>query len=392
MQAKGSEGDEADDAKGSDGPNPWLERLWGEEVKFARLRFCLIGVCLALVVLHAIAPNGFKVDLTTLGLIVIAVAIGLEPLIESITLPGGTGVKFRARVDRLADASAEFRIEGSSFIPRRDLPPPIEPQDEPEPAMHDANRPTPEESEPESGPETGPTPEPELEPAEDSCRPSYGRWIPIPIRDPDAVVDRVLREASSSPRLGLISMATELESETNRLLAISGWGQGRRRWPLRQAVDKLIELGQLPTSMADIIKSFVEVRNLAVHGPRRPDEDDVVAAVSAGIDIYLGIAGIPRQTHLVRGIGVPLYSDEALSIPIRKGCGVILMNVGPDEDATSESICPTTQDYFEIGDEVAWGWGRQGWGPAWYRHPRTGKVEHAWDGALEFLGPPLRML
>ena len=45
-----------------------------------------------------------------------------------------------------------------------------------------------------------------------------------PVRADD-VVDRILAEAERSPRVGLRLMDAELEQETRRLLAGSGWGQ-----------------------------------------------------------------------------------------------------------------------------------------------------------------------
>jgi hypothetical protein len=50
-------------------------------------------------------------------------------------------------------------------------------------------------------------------------------------------------------------------------------------------------------------------------------------------------------------------------------------------------VFPTTRTHFERGREVAWDWNRdRSWGPAWYRHPDSGDLQHAWDSSLEFIG------
>ena len=45
----------------------------------------------ALIVVHGLDPSGFRVDSTTLALVVVVVVSLLVPLLESATLPGGGG-------------------------------------------------------------------------------------------------------------------------------------------------------------------------------------------------------------------------------------------------------------------------------------------------------------
>ena len=339
-----------------------LGRLWGDEIRYAGLRIAVVVLCVALIVLHAAAPKGFHVDLTTLGLVVVVAAVLLEPLIESFTLPGGAGVAFRRRVDNLTEASAQFSEEAPTFQPQEQKSPEL-----PGPVAEEGHI--------ETSAEVG----------RDLIQAPHSH-----ARAAEQIADRVLDEASLDPRLGLMSIARELELEVNRLLAVSGWGQGRRRWPLAQAVDKLVEMQQLPASTSHAIRAFTSVRNLAVHGAKTPDEQAVTAAVLAGIDIYVGIASIPREAHIVDEINIELYADEELTQRIERGVGVALHNVGPD--SLSRTVYPTTRDYFRPGDEVAWGWGPGRWEAAWYRDRESGAAMQAFDAALEFVGPPLREL
>jgi hypothetical protein len=339
-----------------------LGRLWGERIRYAGLRIAVVVLCVALIVLHALAPKGFRVDLTTVGLVVVVVAVLLEPLIESFTLPGGAGVAFRRRVDDLTEASAQFSEEAPTFQPQEQKSPEL-----PEPAAEGDQIAT------------------SADGGRDLIQAPYSQ-----ARAAEEIADRVLDEASLDPRLGLMSIARELELEVNRLLAVSGWGQGRRRWPLAQAVDKLVEMQQLPASTSQAIRAFTSVRNLAVHGAKPPDEQAVTAAVLAGIDIYVGIASIPRGAHIVDEINIELYADEGLIQRIERGVGVALRNLGPD--SVSRTVYPTTRDYFRPGDEVAWGWGSGQWEAAWYRDRESGAAMKAFDAALEFVGPPLREL
>jgi len=146
--------------------------------------------------------------------------------------------------------------------------------------------------------------------------------------------------------------------------------------------------------MAHAADLFSKVRNAAVHEPKGPSDDEIIRAIDAGLNIYRALAAVPRERNFVKVTNVPLFSDLELVSPVSEGTGLMLCTVAasPREERT-ERIYPTTRTYFEPGDEVAWGWSdQQQWGPAWYRHPISGEVVKAWDGSLEFIGPPLRRL
>ena len=94
-------------------------------------------------------------------------------------------------------------------------------------------------------------------------------------------------------------LSSELDRAVHHLLMGSGWGAKRRRWPLRDGVARLVELGVIPASATSAADAFTQVRNAVVHGSRARSDDDVLRAIDSGIGIYNAIANVPRERNFV---------------------------------------------------------------------------------------------
>jgi hypothetical protein len=156
-------------------------------------------------------------------------------------------------------------------------------------------------------------------------------------------------------------------------------------------VARLVELGVIPASATSAADLFRQVRNDVVHGAQPHSGDDILRAIDSGIGIYNAVANVPRERNFVLATDIPLFGDEALTVPITDATGIMLRTVAANSQKTeSERIFPTTRDHFRVGEEVSWVWSSSHvWRSAWYRHPKTDAVRKGWDSAAEFIGTPI---
>ena len=196
-----------------------------------------------------------------------------------------------------------------------------------------------------------------------------------------AEVQSILREAATSPRVAVMTIAAELEADVRRLSAITGWGRDART--VRQ------QLSSVP--IADDLRSAVDdfwtVRNQVVHGSSASD-DDVLRAVDYGLRILEALDRVPVETNLVEAV-VPVYEDPQAASRRMDVMGLVLKTIPPDGGDSHFRIFPTTRTDYEKGKQVSWEWGPRQWGESWYRDPGTGEVKYAWTSSLEFVGRQL---
>jgi len=336
----------------------------GDADHVVQLRAVLLVLLVALIALHGLAPGSFKVDATTIGLVVVAVVVVLVPLLKSATLPGGGGVVFRDELNRLSDVASDLlsqlpdrAVDAAAVRPAAPVTPPPDAASAGDAAQA-----------------IGATP-----PAD----------VPAPSGEDHDVVAQVLAEAARSPKIGLILLSSELERETNLILARKGWHGDRRMWPLALGIRQIVEHGALPSDALSAAASFTNVRNTIIHGAATPSDDEVIRAIDAGLSIYAALRAVPDERHYVVAAHVPLFSDEQCETPITDADGVIILTVGPGRQERHERVFPTTKSAFlRAGGEVAWGWNmNRWWGQAWYRDPASGEVRGAFGSAAEFIGP-----
>lgn len=202
----------------------------------------------------------------------------------------------------------------------------------------------------------------------------------------DTSVQKILEEASKSPKAALLFLAAEVERELRRLLASTGWHQGERVFGLREGFDILQRIDLLPRHVASSVRLFSEMRNRLVHGADATS-DDVLRAVDSGVTILKALRAIPHEVNVVHHPGVEIYADASASAPIEGVRGVILETTSPGGANKMLRIFPTTKTHFAKGQRVAWEWnGTRVFGPAWYRDPATSEVKSAWVSSMEFTG------
>ena len=103
-----------------------------------------------------------------------------------------------------------------------------------------------------------------------------------PVTRADDLIDHVLEEADRSPKVGLRLMDAELEQETRRLLAGSGWGGGRLDWTVRQGIDRLFELGVVSQSVHGSLNVLETVR-AQLNAGEPVSQSEVLVALDVGI-------------------------------------------------------------------------------------------------------------
>jgi hypothetical protein len=200
------------------------------------------------------------------------------------------------------------------------------------------------------------------------------------------VARHILDEASRSPKVALILLASELEREVYQLLASKGLLHESRRTSLPRAIEVLEQRGALPRHLAESVRNFWEVRNRLVHG-QDATQDDIIRAIDSGLTILRTIQAIPRRVNIVYHPGVEVYSDPE-GKNIREGAkAVVLESTSPGGALKTFLVYPTTRTHFQKGKRVAWEWNESRvFGESWYKHPDTGKITPGWNESMEFVG------
>jgi len=200
------------------------------------------------------------------------------------------------------------------------------------------------------------------------------------------LVERILAEAARSPKVGVRLVDAELEQEARRLLAGSGWGQGRHDWTLREAIDRLFELGVISSSVRTSL-DVLEAMKTTLDAGRPAERDDVLRALDVGIMTYQALAIIPRERHYVVDATLAVYGDSGGTRPMPDLYGIRIRSVGPLPRLPREAIFLTRQAGYELGAEVTWLWGDEVLGPAWYVDAETGRYLQI--SSVEFRGHTL---
>jgi hypothetical protein len=214
--------------------------------------------------------------------------------------------------------------------------------------------------------------------------------IGAPEQRSEDVIGRVLSEADRSPKIALRMIDAELNQEIRRILAGSGWGQGRHGWTLAQGVNRLFEIGVVSSSVAHSLTVFEDARDALVRGDPPVSQTEALSALDVGIFTYRSLTAIPLERHYVTGSKIPLFADSEGRHELKGVFGVELRSIGPRPRLPHDRIFPSTLDHFQPGMEVTWAWNNERtWGEAWYQSPETGKMTVAFGGSAEFAGLPL---
>jgi hypothetical protein len=201
--------------------------------------------------------------------------------------------------------------------------------------------------------------------------------------DPTSEIDRILADASRSPRIALMVLATEIERELRQTLAASGQTLANMSFP--SAVRDFVRLANLPPALLASLDLFWKVRSQLVHG-RNADPDDIARAIDSGLTILKAIKAFPREINTVHRSEVPLYGDPKCETPVSAAKGIMLETKGPD-GSVSHRIFATTRRGYVRGKQVCWEWSfAHKFGRMWYRDPDSQEIKKAWDECADFVG------
>jgi hypothetical protein len=197
----------------------------------------------------------------------------------------------------------------------------------------------------------------------------------------DDPVERILSEAAVSPRLGLVTLAAELERTVRRILASS---QPPENWE-RRSLPYMLRKLQVPPSLRRAVQQFYAVRSRVVHG-HEVDEEDVIRTLDSGLKILTTLRAFDYEAHEVAHPRVDVFEDPEGS-RLREIKAVVLNSFS--RTGSQRRVFPTRQSY-ERGQLVTWEWDfAHTWPQSWYRDPDTNEIEKAWDSSVEFAGRPL---
>jgi hypothetical protein len=94
-------------------------------------------------------------------------------------------------------------------------------------------------------------------------------------------IEEVLREASRSPRIGLILLSSKIEQSARAMAAEIGLGASRRPVPLTSLFRQLAQAEQLTPEDVKALNLFIHVRNQIVHG-HDANDDEITRAIDSG--------------------------------------------------------------------------------------------------------------
>jgi uncharacterized protein YutE (UPF0331/DUF86 family) len=109
-------------------------------------------------------------------------------------------------------------------------------------------------------------------------------------------IEEVLREASRSPRLGLMLLSAKIERAARELAADLALDVSRRPVPLNAMIRALVQAEQLPFEAAEALNLFNQVRNRIVHG-HDADDEEVARAIDSGTRLLRLLLSRPRPPH-----------------------------------------------------------------------------------------------
>jgi uncharacterized protein YutE (UPF0331/DUF86 family) len=101
------------------------------------------------------------------------------------------------------------------------------------------------------------------------------------IETAEAEIEEVLREASRSPRMGLMLLSAKMDRAARDLASEFGVGAARTNLSLRMLTRQLLEAEQLTREDAAALDLFSQVRNRIVHG-HDADDDEIARAIDSG--------------------------------------------------------------------------------------------------------------
>jgi len=195
--------------------------------------------------------------------------------------------------------------------------------------------------------------------------------------------------ASSMPVGALVQLSSRIEQQARELLVASGKLSSKRVLSLTPMIAMLRRGKAVPEEVLQSMEQFTDVRNKIVHGRGAPHAD-VERTVVSGLRLLELLSSLPRGVHVVREVGLALYSDPEGMTQIPGVTGVRIETAQHPGSAPGVlQVLPTRRSY-EVGQRVSWEWDLdETYGPTWFRDPATQKLLRAWKESAAFTGLPL---
>jgi hypothetical protein len=113
-------------------------------------------------------------------------------------------------------------------------------------------------------------------------------------------IEEVLREASRSPRLGLMLLSAKIERAARDLAENVRFNFPVRTLSLRELIRMLVQFKLLPSDAGEALDLFYRVRNRIIHG-HDADDDEIARAIDSGTLLLRLLLSRPRPQPGAKG-------------------------------------------------------------------------------------------
>jgi hypothetical protein len=133
----------------------------------------------------------------------------------------------------------------------------------------------------------------------------------------DATIASMLQQASTAPKVALITLGVELEKLARQALATRGLLRERPTVSLNQALSELHQYG-FPPNLTRSLRVFDDIRNKVVHGADATDAD-ALSALDTGMTILRALNVLPNEINITYHPGVDIFTNpEATQLDASK--------------------------------------------------------------------------
>lgn len=210
-----------------------------------------------------------------------------------------------------------------------------------------------------------------------------------------AYKDQVLRDASKSPRGALVRLSLDLDRKSREILVSQG---ARVAGPTASptALRNQLTLLDLSPLLQEANEEFQRLRDLIIEGStwveggwesrfETASQADALRAVELGLEILEALEAIPHVVNYVEAASADTFAD-ADGKTLHDFNAVVLRSARQPEGPEELRAFPISGDSGVVlpeGEPVTWEWNTNHLLPeAWYRNPRTNKIEYAWKNRL----------
>lgn len=205
--------------------------------------------------------------------------------------------------------------------------------------------------------------------------------------------DEILSKSIEDPTIGIIMLSREIEKEIINITASLGLLSKIENKPITYRFQVLVESKYLAESILNSVKIFWDLRSKIVHGKTIEDEKQIIRVLEIGTTLLDTLKNIPRAKYSVYKKDVDLYSDSQCLTKRNDVKGIILETISPEGIHISYNLRPTTKNFYNEKDLVAWEWSFDNiWNRTFYKDPDTDRIIKAFDSSAEFVGRPIHSI